>query len=267
MVQNTVRLDEGEEEESEVTQEALAGMGGGGKEQEETRRQEADEEKTGRGDWLFFIIIFFLWWFGGSLSQFAVAFCYSRNAVLLIITRSLLDLIITRSLLDNPRVVCKLLFCSAAVVKPSAWHAPPNFPCACSPWRRQHGDERWRRPKDCPLVLHSLAHTHLLSGLARISVVPQYCPSSPIYLLLSCSTFGWISDVASSNIESHTATGRRLKLIQKCSPILSMVLGWVHYSLICIIFFACPIHGIVCPVWQFSDDVNGYSVMLCDTTH
>jgi len=32
MAQNIVRLDEGEEEESEVTQEAQAGMGGGGKE-------------------------------------------------------------------------------------------------------------------------------------------------------------------------------------------------------------------------------------------
>jgi len=32
MAQNIVRLDEGEEEESEVTQEALAGMVGGGKE-------------------------------------------------------------------------------------------------------------------------------------------------------------------------------------------------------------------------------------------
>ena len=40
-----VRLDEGEEEESEMTQEAQAGMGGGGQEQVETRRQEADEEK------------------------------------------------------------------------------------------------------------------------------------------------------------------------------------------------------------------------------
>eukprot|EP00277_Geminigera_cryophila_P008059 CAMPEP_0179434150 /NCGR_PEP_ID=MMETSP0799-20121207/18466_1 /TAXON_ID=46947 /ORGANISM="Geminigera cryophila, Strain CCMP2564" /LENGTH=30 /DNA_ID= /DNA_START= /DNA_END= /DNA_ORIENTATION= len=30
MAQNIVRLDEGEEEESEVTQEAQAGMGGGG---------------------------------------------------------------------------------------------------------------------------------------------------------------------------------------------------------------------------------------------
>jgi len=43
--QNTVRLDEGEEEVSEVTQEAQAGMGGGDQEQEETRGQEADEEK------------------------------------------------------------------------------------------------------------------------------------------------------------------------------------------------------------------------------
>jgi len=32
MTQNIVRLDEGKEEESEVTQEAQAGMGGGGKE-------------------------------------------------------------------------------------------------------------------------------------------------------------------------------------------------------------------------------------------
>jgi len=32
MAQNIVRLDEGEEEESEVTQDAQAGMGGGGKE-------------------------------------------------------------------------------------------------------------------------------------------------------------------------------------------------------------------------------------------
>jgi len=32
MAQNTVRLDEGEEEESEVTQEVQAGMEGGGKE-------------------------------------------------------------------------------------------------------------------------------------------------------------------------------------------------------------------------------------------
>jgi len=32
MAQNIVRLDKGEEEESEVTQEAQAGMGGGGKE-------------------------------------------------------------------------------------------------------------------------------------------------------------------------------------------------------------------------------------------
>ena len=62
MVQNTARLDEGEEEESEVKQEAQARMGGGAMEQEETRRQEADEkkmEKTGRGDWLFFYDNFF----------------------------------------------------------------------------------------------------------------------------------------------------------------------------------------------------------------
>ena len=45
VAQNIVRLDEGEEEESEMTQEAQAGMGGGGQEQVETRRQEADEEK------------------------------------------------------------------------------------------------------------------------------------------------------------------------------------------------------------------------------
>jgi len=32
MAQNIVRLDEGEEEEGEVMQEAQAGMGGGGKE-------------------------------------------------------------------------------------------------------------------------------------------------------------------------------------------------------------------------------------------
>jgi len=32
MAQNIVRLDEGEEEESEVTQEAQTGMGGGGEE-------------------------------------------------------------------------------------------------------------------------------------------------------------------------------------------------------------------------------------------
>jgi len=32
MAQNTVRIDEGEEEESEVTQEVQAGMEGGGKE-------------------------------------------------------------------------------------------------------------------------------------------------------------------------------------------------------------------------------------------
>jgi len=40
-----VRLDGGEEEESEVTQEARAGMRGGEKEKEETQGQEADEEK------------------------------------------------------------------------------------------------------------------------------------------------------------------------------------------------------------------------------
>ena len=41
----TVRLDEGEEEESEVTREALAGRGGGEKEKEEKRGREAGEEK------------------------------------------------------------------------------------------------------------------------------------------------------------------------------------------------------------------------------
>ena len=45
MVQNTVRLDDCEEEESEVTREALAGRRGGEEEKEETRGQEADEEK------------------------------------------------------------------------------------------------------------------------------------------------------------------------------------------------------------------------------
>jgi len=44
MAQNIVRIDEGEEE-SEVTQEAQAGMGGGGKEYQETRGQVTDEEK------------------------------------------------------------------------------------------------------------------------------------------------------------------------------------------------------------------------------
>jgi len=34
-----------DEEESEMTQEAQAGVGGGGKQQEETRGQEVDEEK------------------------------------------------------------------------------------------------------------------------------------------------------------------------------------------------------------------------------
>ena len=38
-------LDEGGEEESEVTQEAWAGMGGGEKGKEEKRGREADEEK------------------------------------------------------------------------------------------------------------------------------------------------------------------------------------------------------------------------------
>ena len=45
MVQNTVWLDEGEEEESWVTQEARAEMGGVEEEKGETRGQEADEEK------------------------------------------------------------------------------------------------------------------------------------------------------------------------------------------------------------------------------
>jgi len=44
MAQNTVRLDEGEEE-SEVTQEARAGMRGGEKEKEETQGQETNQEK------------------------------------------------------------------------------------------------------------------------------------------------------------------------------------------------------------------------------
>ena len=48
MAQNIVQIDEGEEEESEVTQEAQAGMGGGGKKQEETRGQETDEDITER---------------------------------------------------------------------------------------------------------------------------------------------------------------------------------------------------------------------------
>ena len=41
----TVRLDEGEEEKSEVMREARAGRGGGEKEKEEKRGREADEEK------------------------------------------------------------------------------------------------------------------------------------------------------------------------------------------------------------------------------
>ena len=45
IAQNTVRLDGGEEEESEVTQEARAGMRGGEKEKQETQGQEVDEEK------------------------------------------------------------------------------------------------------------------------------------------------------------------------------------------------------------------------------
>ena len=45
MVQNTVRLDDCEEEESEVTREVRAGRGGGEEEKEETRGQEADEEE------------------------------------------------------------------------------------------------------------------------------------------------------------------------------------------------------------------------------
>jgi len=42
---HSVRLDEGEEEESEVMQEARAGMGGMEREKEKTRGQDADEEK------------------------------------------------------------------------------------------------------------------------------------------------------------------------------------------------------------------------------
>jgi len=50
MAQHTVRLDEGEEEENEVTQEAQAGMGGAGQEYYDRKRrevlggQETDEE-------------------------------------------------------------------------------------------------------------------------------------------------------------------------------------------------------------------------------
>jgi len=45
MSQNIVRLDEGEEEESEVTQEAQAEMGGGGKDSEGIGR----DARTGDG--------------------------------------------------------------------------------------------------------------------------------------------------------------------------------------------------------------------------
>jgi len=45
MAQNIVRLDDCEEEESEVTREAQAGRGGGEEGKEETRGQEADEEE------------------------------------------------------------------------------------------------------------------------------------------------------------------------------------------------------------------------------
>jgi len=48
MAQNTVQLDDCEEDslaESEVTREARAGRGGGEEEKEETRGQEADEEE------------------------------------------------------------------------------------------------------------------------------------------------------------------------------------------------------------------------------
>ena len=44
MTQNIVRLDDCEEEESEVTREAQAGRGGGEEEKEGTRGQEADEK-------------------------------------------------------------------------------------------------------------------------------------------------------------------------------------------------------------------------------
>jgi len=52
MAQNIVRLDEGEEEENEVTQEAHSGMGGGGQEDEETRdrRWEEKRKQLGRGE-------------------------------------------------------------------------------------------------------------------------------------------------------------------------------------------------------------------------
>ena len=46
MAQYTGRLDEGEEEESEVTREARAGREGGQKEVEETRGRAAAEEKV-----------------------------------------------------------------------------------------------------------------------------------------------------------------------------------------------------------------------------
>jgi len=45
MAQNTVRLDNCEEEESEVTREARAGREGGQEAKEETRGQEADDEE------------------------------------------------------------------------------------------------------------------------------------------------------------------------------------------------------------------------------
>ena len=53
---STVQLDEGEEEESEVTREARVERGGGEKEKEEKQGREADEEKmdeagsVGRGE-------------------------------------------------------------------------------------------------------------------------------------------------------------------------------------------------------------------------
>jgi len=49
MAQYTGRLDEGEEEESEVTREATAGREGGENEVEETRGREAAEEKMEAG--------------------------------------------------------------------------------------------------------------------------------------------------------------------------------------------------------------------------
>ena len=45
MTQNTVRLDDCEEEESEVTREARVGKGGGEKDKEEKRERETDDEK------------------------------------------------------------------------------------------------------------------------------------------------------------------------------------------------------------------------------